>query len=158
MLTHHVPFDEKLTTGYNLRLAEALEMKDVQVLGLKEGRPIGMLGAVPPQDFARFSRVVTEEFGGSEDTRHPVNGEVRCVAVVGAMMDVFVREASERGVHVYVTGQWRKPAARAVDEVGIGVIAVGHRRTEEWGLRALGELLEERWAGLACVLAPNQRH
>jgi putative NIF3 family GTP cyclohydrolase 1 type 2 len=64
------------------------------------------------------------------------------------MNEMLVREAVERGVQVYITGQWRQPASESVTETGIGVIAVGHRRAEEWGLRALAGVLRERWVQL----------
>jgi putative NIF3 family GTP cyclohydrolase 1 type 2 len=51
------------------------------------------------------------------------------------MNDVLVREADRRGARLYVTGQWRERAETAVRETGIGVVIVGHRRSEEWGLR-----------------------
>ena len=72
---------------------------------------------------------------------------------MGAMNDALVREADARGARVYVTGQWRVPATEAVNETGIGVVCVGHRRSEEWGLRALAGLLRERWATLRVIVA-----
>ncbi len=150
VLAYHLAFDERLTTGYNPRLAEVLGMTELEVLGRKEGRPLGMLGAVPDQEFARFARVVTEVFGGNDAVHAGDQREIGRVAVVGAMTEALVREAAARGVQVYVTGQWRQPATRAVEGIGIGVVAVGHRRAEEWGLRALAAILEERWAGLVC--------
>ncbi len=35
-----------------------------------------------------------------------------------------------------------------------GAIAVGHRRSEEWGLRAIAGVLRERWSRLEVVLPP----
>ena len=80
--------------------------------------------------------------------------EVSRVAVVGAMTDALVREAASRGADVYTTGQLRQPAQAAVLETGIGVVGVGHRRCEEWGLRALAGVLCERWSRLEVILPP----
>ncbi len=157
VLAYHLAFDERLTTGYNPRLAEVLGMTGLEVLGRKEGRPLGMLGAVPAQEFAHFAGVVTEVFGGNDAVHAGEQREIGRVAIVGAMTEALVREAAGRGVQCYVTGQWRRPAARAVEETGIGVVAVGHRRAEEWGLRALAAILEERWAGLVCRVRPTGR-
>ncbi len=54
VLAYHLAFDERLTLGANPRLAAALGMRDLEVLGHKEGRPIGMLGSVPEQPPAAF--------------------------------------------------------------------------------------------------------
>lgn len=78
---------------------------------------------------------------------------MRRVAVVGAMTDALVREAADRGAQIYVTGQYRQPAREAVRETGIGVIAVGHRRSEIWGLRALAGVIRERWSMIEVIVA-----
>lgn len=77
------------------------------------------------------------------------------MAVVGAMTDALVREAALRGADLYITGQLRKPALSAVKETGIAVVAAGHRRCEEWGLKALAGVLRERWFELEVVLNPE---
>lgn len=64
------------------------------------------------------------------------------------MTDSLVREAATRGANVYITGQLRQRAEQALLETKIGVIAVGHRRGEVWGLRVLAGVLSERWSSL----------
>ena len=71
------------------------------------------------------------------------------------MTEALVHEASERGADVYITGQLRQPGRVAMLDTGIGVIAVGHKRSEAWGLRALAHVLRERWATLEVVLPPR---
>lgn len=66
---------------------------------------------------------------------------------------LLVIEAAARGANIYLTGQWRQPAQAAVSETGINVIAVGHRRCEEWGLRALAGVMRERWSKLEVICA-----
>lgn len=159
VLSHHLPFDEALTIGYNTRLFEQLEGLGMpEQLGYKQEaakgkefipeRPIGMLVDVVEQEFDYWLDCVKTLFGGydraeaghSSSSWRTTNSRI---AVVGAMTDALVREAAERGAHLYLTGAYRKPGQQAVDETGIAVIAVGHRRCEEWGLRALGDLLQE---------------
>jgi putative NIF3 family GTP cyclohydrolase 1 type 2 len=70
------------------------------------------------------------------------------------MTDALIREAAVRGVDLYITGQLRQPAAAAVEETGIRVIVVGHRRSEDWGLRSLAGVLRDRYFNLEVVLPP----
>ena len=70
------------------------------------------------------------------------------LAVVGAMNAALVHEAAAAGADVYLTGQYRPSAAAAVRETGLGVIAVGHARSEAWGLTALTTALRLRFADL----------
>lgn len=153
VLSYHLAFDERLTLGFNPRLAEILAMSDLSVLGEKQGRAIGMLGEILTQSFSSYCTYVDEVFGGEEVYRGMAT-EISRVAVVGAMTDALIREAAARGADLYVTGQFRQPAQDAVRETGIGVIAVGHRRSEVWGLRALSGVLRERWSGLEVFLPP----
>lgn len=155
VLAYHLPFDERLTTGYNPRLAEVLGMRDLAVMGRKAGRPLGMLGVVRRQAFSEFACLLEQTFDGLDALRTGAQVEVNAVAVVSAMTDSLVREAAMRGAQVYVTGQWRHPVTRAVEDTGINVIVLGHRRSEEWGLRALAGVLRERWTDIECVLPPR---
>lgn len=158
VIAYHLAFDERLTLGFNPRLADALNMTNVEVLGTKEDRPLGMIGDVRANSFGAFRETLREMFGGVDAAHEPTGeaardeGEILRIAVVGAMNDALVREAHERGARVFVTGQFRHPARAAVAETGIGVVCVGHLRSEEWGLRALAGVLRERFAELEVVL------
>ena len=149
VLASHLPFDERLTIGFNPDLAEALGIEAPEVLGTKEGRPLGMIGGFAGGDL--LERVVAA-FGEPEAVEQGSGAQIRRVAAVGAMTDELVREAAARGAGAYVTGQMRAPARRAVTETGIAVIAIGHRRSEVWGLHLLARLLRAEWPGLETVV------
>lgn len=155
LLASHRPFDERLTTGFNPALAARLGMTGLEPFGERDGRPLGMTGAVERQAFGDFLARVRAELGGVEASAPPRGGEAARVAVVNAMSDALVREAAALGVDVYLTGQPRAPARAAVAETGIGVVATGHRRAEEWGLRELARRLRERWPGLETEVWPH---
>lgn len=157
VVAYHLAFDEYLTLGFNTRLAAVLGMSSLEVLGEKEGRAIGMIGDIPTQTFANYCRCVDEVFAGHEEVQTSVFPEVSRVAVVGAMTDALVREAVTRGADIYTTGQLRQLAQPAVFETGIGVVGVGHRRCEEWGLRALAGVLCERWSKLEVILPRDHK-
>ena len=151
VLAYHYAFDERLTTGFNPLLADALELTQLEVLGYKEGRPLGMIGDVPSVAFTAFQGRVEAEFGGLEAVYGASTGDVTRACVVGAMRPALVYEAAERGAQVYLTGQYRKGAAQAVAETGMNVLELGHERSEIWGLRTLADVLRERF-GLEVVL------
>ncbi len=153
VLASHLPFEEKLALGYNPRLAAMLGMTHLEALGARKSRPLGMIGCVPPQTVAAFYQSVTETFGGRDEARTCERNEVTKVAVVGAMTAELMHEASQRGAEVYVTGQMRKPAKEAIIDTGLGMVIVGHPRSEQWALSALANVLRERFCGLKVVLA-----
>ena len=153
VLASHLPFEERLALGYNPRLATALGMTHLETLGFRKGRPLGMLGSVPPQTVGAFYQSVKETFGGREEARTCERNEVTKVAVVGAMTAELMHEASKRCAEVYVTGQMRRPAREAILDTGLGVVIVGHHRSESWALGVLANVLRERFCGLKVVLA-----
>lgn len=147
VLFHHLPFDETLGLGYNVALAQEMDLQSLEELGHKQAegyppRAIGMLGNVAaPRSFASWQAWANATFWGYEQAVPGRFDTIGYVAVVGAMTDALVREAAERGAQLYITGQLRKPALEAVNETGLAVLAPGHDRSERWGLRALAELL-----------------
>ena len=145
VLAYHLAFDERLTTGLNPALAQACGWLAPERLGDKAGRALGMACALPrAAAFGAVAENLRAVFGGLDDAIPPAAGEdapVVRAAVVGAMTDALVREAHARGVGLYATGQWRQPARAAVRETGLGIVVIGHRRSEEWGLRTLAGFL-----------------
>jgi putative NIF3 family GTP cyclohydrolase 1 type 2 len=154
VLAYHQAFDDRLTLGYNPRLAAALGMLASHPFGMHKGRVVGMLGTVPPQSAAAYVHLLHDVFGGSDAVvGNTSETNLAGIAVMGALSDALVREAASRGAQLYVTGQLRAVAEAAVAETGITVVAIGHRRSEAWGLRALAGVLRERWASLTVLLA-----
>lgn len=148
VLAVHRALDDRFATGYNPALAAEIGLTlDPEPL-LRDGRPVGMVGALDDAE----ARVVAA-FGGFEAVEGaPAEGEASArVAVVGAMTEALVLDAAARGVGVYVTGQMRQPAMQAVRQTGLRVVAVGQDRSERWGLRHLGRLLAAAFPGLAVV-------
>ncbi len=167
VLAYHLAFDERLTTGFNPVLAAACGWHPPVLLGEKAGRPLGMTCALPhPTPFDELAAQLAREFGGPLELRRPRrlrpkdgicdHFPVEKVAVVGAMTDALVRAACDAGADVYVTGQFRQPARRAVEETGLGVVVLGHHRSEVWGLRALARLLRTHPAAAGLkILGPE---
>lgn len=167
VLYHHLPFDETLTMGFSPRMAAAFGATSVlEPLGYKQAtletgerlpeRPIGMVFDGATLEFDGWLNQVKALFGGYDraeagQSLTRSNHDLSRIAVVGAMNDNLVHEAAERGADIYITGQYRKQAQEAVDVTGIAVIAVGHRRSEVWGLRELANLLQEHWS-LGCLV------
>jgi putative NIF3 family GTP cyclohydrolase 1 type 2 len=150
ILFQHLPFDETLTMGFNEPLAAKLQLTQPEELGHKQAdgyppRAIGMLGAVPTRTAADWVRWAEAAFGGLEQVHEGRFAAISRVAVVGAMNEVLLREAAGRGAQLYLTGAYRRGAQRAVDETGLHVLAVGHERSERWGLHALGEVLRTQF-------------
>ena len=152
VVAYHLAFDEALTLGFNPHLAKVLGMGNLEVLGKKAGRAIGMIGEVERHSFDKYCDRLHQVFKGCDQAIDGTTGDIFRVAVVGAMTDTLVREAKDRGANIYITGQLRQQAKLTLEATGLSCVAIGHRRSEEWGLRALSSLLRDRFTQLETIL------
>ena len=127
-----------------------------QAVGLRHPAPLlddarALVGECP-EDLRERVRTL---LGGEEDFVPGEDEEPLFVGIVaGAMTDSLVRAADEAGAGLYVTGQWRLPAADAVAETAMAVQVCGHERLERWALAHFAEGLAATHEGLECLLAP----
>ncbi len=152
ILAYHLAFDLKLTFGFNRRLADVLQMTNLTPFAFKEGLPLGMIGDVSTTHTSTFIEYLGETFGVAPTVDRHYRETVSRVALVGAMTDDFIREAAEQGVDLYITGQFRQPARRAISGTDMTIAIVGHAAGELWGIRSLASLLCERYASLDVVI------
>lgn len=161
VLSSHTSFDENLTVGWNPSLAMRLGMRQENwfcVQGYKGDptRKIGIVSAVSIQLDAILDSI-QREFGQTELIHTGQADEIRVVAIMNAfneeevmrVLDMaqereWVPDASfeARGRHVlYLTGQPRESGMLVATALGLTVACVGHRTTEEWGIRFLATAL-----------------
>ena len=150
VLNSHDGFDAALTTGANMPLAERLRWHESERVELE--RASGLIALPPQQDWERLLDALHAEFGGHNALLPPKDSEVRRVALMNAMRPELLEAVATNGASVYVTGQMRPAALPTARALGLGVIALGHRRTELWGLRQLARELRDAFQGLSCTV------
>ena len=158
VLASHAPFDEHLGLGWNLRLADRLELTKLEPLGSGAEREAGMLGTMAPVRWSALLGRIEAVFGGVEGCLGvPADGDtiVTRMAVARAMTGDLVGEAARAGAGVYLTGELRPAARPAVLATGIAAVTIGHTRAERWSLELLGQLLAAEWPDLRIDLAPE---
>lgn len=153
ILAYHLSFDERLTTGLNPWLADALGLTHTEPFGQKEGRPLGMVGKIESQSFDQFRNQVRYLFDGEEALLEGNISSISRVVIVGAMTKMLIRGALDQNIDVYITGQIRKHAIEAVYKERMHILAIGHQRSEVWGLKMLASLLQAQWPAIKVVLA-----
>ncbi|CAM3766568.1 Nif3-like dinuclear metal center hexameric protein [Deinococcus saxicola] len=150
----HDGFDLSLTTGPNHRLANALGWRDVREV-IWKGELKGITATPPQQGWNELRAALHAELGGEDSSWPPassllsnLNTEPLRLALMNAMNPGLIEHVAAGGVRVYLTGQLRPSASAAAHALGMGVIALGHRRSEEWGLRRLAAELRAAFPGL----------
>ncbi|KQR22948.1 Nif3-like dinuclear metal center hexameric protein [Deinococcus sp. Leaf326] len=152
VLTSHDGFDRALTTGENPALAARLGWAAPRTLHWK-GAVTGMV-ADPGLSWPDLIKRLDSEFGGHEALIAPADpGAAARVAVMNAMRPELLREVHAQGIGVYVTGQLRPGAVDTARDLGLGVVALGHRRSEVWGLHQLARELRADFPELETTVA-----
>lgn len=146
VLGAHDGFDLHLTTGPNRRLARVLGWRDVRQVEWE--RASGLIATPVQEDWEALRAALHRELGGEDTSFPPADPRAPRVALMNALRPGLVEQAADLGVTVYLTGQLRPSAVAAARARGVGVIALGHRRTEEWGLRQLARELGAAFPGL----------
>ncbi|TKA34371.1 hypothetical protein B0A50_00353 [Salinomyces thailandicus] len=169
VLACHKSFDEVLTVGYNVALANRLGMNvqaSVCLQGYKgdPARRIGIIGNFlqPHQAAKQIMKVIRSEFGTLEgefgmDSDSPISalaimnafhpGEVNRV-IEDAVAANIVASPAESSKILYLTGAVREEGLKAARENGMTVVCVGHKTCEEWGVRFLAAEARASFPGL----------
>ncbi|PNY80149.1 Nif3-like dinuclear metal center hexameric protein [Deinococcus koreensis] len=147
----HDAFDLQFTTGPNRRLAGTLGWTDVQDVTW-EGRLVGLQATPPQRSWPELHAALVAALGGEDSSFAPAGGAPLRLALMNAMNPALLEHVARLGVTVYLTGQLRPSAVAAARTLGLGVVALGHRRTELWGLRRLAQELEAAFPGLETVV------
>ncbi|GGR29912.1 Nif3-like dinuclear metal center hexameric protein [Deinococcus ruber] len=147
VLASHDGFDAELTTGANTTLARHLGWTHIERLHW-QGKVLGLKATPPERDWNALIHALYTEFGGLEGHIEPVRPAVSSVALINAMRPDLLTFLAGQGVNACITGQLRPAAVPRARELGLGIAALGHRRSELWGLRQLARELQGQFPEL----------
>ena len=144
---YHLPLDAHPLHGNNAILAERLgATSHVRAFPFK-GEPIGAIACFDPDGIpARelFERVA------QTTNRDPLVFDagperIRTLGIVSGSAANSLQEAVDLGLDAFLTGEPKEHVMAQARENGIHFIAAGHYATETFGIRRLGELVEQRF-------------
>lgn len=151
LVAYHLPLDAHPHVGNAALLLRELGIEPAQPFGVHRGRHVGW--AATAADPLSCEDLV--ERVGRATGREPLaflSGppEVRAVGVVTGGGGSSAGEAVAAGLDAFITGEAEERSRADAREGEIHFIAAGHHATETFGVRALGELLADRF-GVAHV-------
>jgi dinuclear metal center YbgI/SA1388 family protein len=147
LAAYHLPLDGHPEVGNNALLARALGCTATASFAPHRGTPIGVAGAFPGDGLAPEELVERVRAACGREPLAFLEGpeRVRHVGIVSGAGTDFLAHAAATGLDAFLTGE---PAERALGlalDEGLHFVAGGHHATETFGVRRLGELLEERF-------------
>ena len=150
----HLPLDMHPELGNNAGLAKALGLTDLQPEVDYHGTSIGLSGFFPgsvDELRAKYAEITGSEVTGIvHDGSQPAGRVAVCSG--GAGEEIYQMHA--KGYGTYLTGEENHWVSNAARDMGINILFAGHYATETFGVKALGQLLEEKF-GLPTVFIDN---
>jgi dinuclear metal center YbgI/SA1388 family protein len=147
LAAYHLPLDAHPQVGNNALLAAALGCETQRPFGDYKGTPIGRAGTFSGEGIALDDlRARVYEATGREPLLLGAGPErIRTIGVVSGSAADTLHEAAAQGLDAFLTGEPREHITAEAEELGLHFVAAGHYATETLGVRALGELLAERF-------------
>src|SRR3954471_5136502 len=144
---YHLPLDAHPELGNNAILARELGCVEIEPFGAYKGMPIGGRGkfAAPLTISELHAR------GPAVTGREPLllgagPKRIGSIGIVSGSAADTLGEAVAAGLDAFLTGEPREHITAEAAEQGVHFVAAGHHATETFGVRALGELLADRFA------------
>ena len=143
---YHLPLDAHPQVGNNAILARELGCVEIEPFGSYKGTFIGRRG--------RFAEPLT--VSELHERVHAVTGRpplllgrgperIGSIGIVSGSAADTLHEAAALGLDAFLTGEPREHITADAEELGMTFVAAGHYATETFGVRALGDLLAERF-------------
>ena len=146
LLAYHLCLDAHPAVGNNALICDLLGLRGREPFGDHGAITLGFL-AEPEQPVALDQLVerVRERITPQPLVFREGPALVERVAVISGAAAKYAADAAEAGAGCFVTGEPNEQAMWEASEAGIHFIAAGHYDTEVFGVRALGDLLAERF-------------
>lgn len=146
LLAYHLPLDAHPEIGNNALLARALGLTVAEPFAQVDGQYIGYIASAPkPVPLLDLIGQVIEITEREPIVLEGGPREVQRVAILTGSGAFALDEAAAAGCQVLLTGDARESTMALARELGVTAIAAGHEATERAGVRALSDLLSQRF-------------
>ncbi|MBQ8516674.1 MAG: Nif3-like dinuclear metal center hexameric protein [Akkermansia sp.] len=136
----HLPLDMHPELGNNARLAQSLGLQELQPE--LEFCLSGVFPGTVAELRARYAEVTGGEITGPMPTPDALAGRV-LICSGGGGPEVYA--VQKLGYRTFLTGEENHWVSYTAEDMGMNLFFAGHYATETFGVKALGELLSERF-------------
>jgi dinuclear metal center YbgI/SA1388 family protein len=147
LAAYHLPLDAHGELGNNAILARELGCDAHEPFGDYRGVPIGRRGTFrgPGITVAELRERVRALTHRDPTVQGAGPERIRAIGIVSGSAADMLPAAVQAGLDAFLTGEPREHVMADARESGIHFLAAGHYATETFGIRALGDLLAERF-------------
>lgn len=141
----HLPLDLHPVCGNNIQICNILGLKNIKPFGNYNGVNIGFYGELSGKiKFNDFNTFYNKKIGRPNAVVKAC-GFVKKIGVVSGGGSGLFHECAELDIDTFITGEQNYTALNHALESGINIIFGGHYNTEVYGVRALLNMVHEKF-------------
>jgi len=144
LYAYHLPLDIHPSLGNNAQLAKLLGIEDITPLEQNNPQSVVMQGrfmaAVSPTE---LSTLLSTKLNKNPLHEPALKTKIETVAWCTGGGQGYIELAAENGIDAYITGEVSEQTIHTAREMDIHFYAAGHHATERYGVKALGEYLQQ---------------
>ncbi|NJE54499.1 Nif3-like dinuclear metal center hexameric protein [Thermococcus sp. 21S9] len=142
----HLPLDAHPEVGNNVGLLRLLGLEPRGPFGEYRGLSIGFYGEFEePQPIEKVAQIVAEKLDTTVKTYEFGKREVKTVGAISGAGAFALEEAYRKGIDLLITGEFGHADYLTALDLPQSVLVAGHYKTETLGVKALMELIRERF-------------
>ncbi|MBI3980877.1 Nif3-like dinuclear metal center hexameric protein [Candidatus Microgenomates bacterium] len=146
LAAYHLPLDAHPEIGNNPEGLKRLGVDIKGKFGWYDGSYIGFWGQLTSKiTLVKFRERVDKVFNTRSQSVAGGKAMIETVAFVSGGARMYLEEAIDKGLDVYLTGETNESAPAMALEGGINFISAGHYNTEKFGVMSLGKVLEKKF-------------
>jgi len=147
LYAYHLPLDIHPTLGNNAQLAKLLGIVDVSPIEVNNPQCVVMQGRFEGGISAtELTRLLHTRLAKSPLHEPAKKSKIETIAWCTGGGQGYIELAAEQGVDAYITGEVSEQTIHTAREMNIHFYAAGHHATERYGVKALGEYIQQELA------------
>ncbi len=145
LIAYHLPLDAHVELGNNAQLARQLGLVVDGLLEPGNPKSIGNTATLhTPVAVEDFAVHVEKMLGRRPQVIAGGPSIIRRIGWCTGAAQGYIDKAIAHGLDAFLSGEISEPTVHAAREAGIHYFSCGHHATERYGVKALGELVQEK--------------
>ncbi|RIY32008.1 Nif3-like dinuclear metal center hexameric protein [Psittacicella melopsittaci] len=144
LFAYHLPLDFNLEFGNNVQLAKLFNLNNYYYL--PESKEILICEAEHELDINEFKALVEQALG--KQILHigkNAKEKIKKIGICSGGGQSFIDQAYALGCDLYMSGEISEYTTHSAVEQGIHYFALGHHDSERYGVKVLGEYLQQKY-------------
>lgn len=147
LLAYHLPLDAHARYGNNVQLAQVCQWQTEGVVQHGKAKNLLHYGKLAlPCSVPAFAKGLEKNLARKPLVINASGQQIASIAWCTGAAQHFIEEAAQLGVDAYISGEISENVTHIAKELDIHYFAAGHHATERYGVQALGQHLQHKFA------------